>query len=93
MVRTSPSTRKTSWIPRFVDVSKGHVGSQILFLGVFFMLLGMCSDGLYAVVAAGAGNWLRGNARFARFQRYFSGGIFVTLGVAAALSGSRAATE
>ena len=82
-----------AFLPQFVDVSKGHVGLQILSLGTAFMLLGMCSDGLYAVVAASAGSWLRGNARFARFQRYFSGGIFVTLGVAAALSGSRSTAE
>ncbi len=61
--------------------------------GVVFMLLGMCSDGLYAMVASSAGNCLRGNAHFAHFRRYFSGGIFVTLGVAAALSGSRSTLE
>ena len=82
-----------AFLPQFVDVSKGRVGLQILTLGVAFMLLGMCSDGLYALVASSAGSWLRGNARFARFQRYFSGGIFVTLGVAAALSGSRSTVE
>lgn len=82
-----------AFLPQFVDVSKGRVGLQILALGVVFMLLGMCSDGLYAMVASSVGNWLRGNADFAHFRRYFSGGIFVTLGVAATLSGSRSTLE
>ena len=82
-----------AFLPQFVDVSKGRVGLQILTLGVAFMLLGMCSDGLYALIASSAGRWLRDNARFARGQRYFSGGIFVTLGVAEALSGSRSTVE
>ena len=51
--------------------------------------LGMISDGLYATVAARAGRLLRSSARFGTAQRYVSGGIYVSLGAVAALSGSR----
>ena len=76
-------------LPQFVDVSRGAVWSQMVVLGLVFMALGMVSDGTYALVASKAGGWLRSSPRFRRVQRYVSGGIYVSLGAAAALSGSR----
>lgn len=77
-----------AFLPQFVDVKRGSVTAQIIFLGATFVLLGILSDGLYAILAGSAGNWLRGNLRFLRAQRYFSGSVFIALGVATAVSGS-----
>lgn len=77
-----------AFLPQFVDVSKGGVARQILFLGVTFVVMGLFSDGLWALLAGTVGNWLKGNLRFLRAQRYFSGSIYITLGIATALSGS-----
>lgn len=77
-----------AFLPQFADVSQGNVARQILLLGTIFVLMGIVSDGLYALLAGTVGGWLRGNLRFLRAQRYFSGGIFVALGVTAALAGS-----
>jgi threonine/homoserine/homoserine lactone efflux protein len=66
---------------------------QILMLGSVFVLLGLLSDGAYALLAARAGDWLRGSLGFGRAQRFLSGGIYLTLGAAAAASGSRAADK
>ncbi len=77
-----------AFLPQFVDVSKGAVTMQILLLGIIFVALGILSDGLWAVAAGTAGNWLKKNARFLRAQRYFSGSVLIAMGVATAVSGS-----
>jgi threonine/homoserine/homoserine lactone efflux protein len=53
-----------------VNPGKGAVAGQILFLGFTFVVLGICSDGLYALLAGTMGHWLKGNLRFLRAQRY-----------------------
>jgi threonine/homoserine/homoserine lactone efflux protein len=78
-----------AFLPQFVDVDRGAVWVQMVVLGMTFIALGMLSDGTYAFLASRAGGWLRGNARFRTVQRYASGAIYVSLGAAAALSGSR----
>jgi threonine/homoserine/homoserine lactone efflux protein len=50
------------------------------------VLLGLVSDGTYAVVAGTLSGWLRGNARVLQVQRYVSGTVFVSLGLATALA-------
>jgi threonine/homoserine/homoserine lactone efflux protein len=75
-----------AFLPQFADVSRRHVGAQILALGLLFVLLGLCTDGLYALGAGTAAQWLRGNPRFLASERWVSGGMYIGLGVAAALS-------
>ena len=53
-----------------------------------FMGMALVTDGIYALIAGRLGDWLKGNERFWRRQRYFSGGTYVVLGVATAISGS-----
>jgi threonine/homoserine/homoserine lactone efflux protein len=50
------------------------------------MGLGIMSDGMFALVAGTAGDVLRCNRRFLRFQRRFAGTAFIGLGVTAALA-------
>lgn len=78
-----------AFFPQFVDPSRGSVDTQILLLGCVFVLLGICSDGLYALLAGTLGHWLRGDPRFIRAQRYFAGSVYIALGVGTALSGSQ----
>jgi threonine/homoserine/homoserine lactone efflux protein len=77
-----------AFLPQFVDTSKGHVGLQVLMLGALFMLLGLMSDGTYALVGAASRDWLRRRLLHSRRQRYITGGVYITLGAAAALAGS-----
>jgi threonine/homoserine/homoserine lactone efflux protein len=74
-----------AFIPQFVDVDAGHVGVQIVLLGLTLAGLGLLSDSLYAIVAGSIADRLRGSRAVARFERWFGGGILVGLGVAAAL--------
>jgi threonine/homoserine/homoserine lactone efflux protein len=63
------------------------VTTQILFFGVLFVCLGICTNSLYALLAGTAGAWLKGNRTFLRGQRYFAGSVYVALGVTTALTG------
>jgi threonine/homoserine/homoserine lactone efflux protein len=76
-----------AFLPQFINVSRGPIATQVLFFGVLLVLMGLVSDGMYALMAGTAGEWLRANSRFLRAQRYVSGGLLITLGVAAAFTG------
>jgi len=77
-----------AFLPQFVDPSRGAVASQIAFLGLLFTLMGLTSDGLYALVAGTAGRWVKRNGHYLRWERYVTGGVFIGLGVTAALAGN-----
>lgn len=76
-------------LPQFVNPAIGSVVTQIFFLGILFILMALVSDGLYAILAGTAGNWLRGNLQFLRVQRYVAGTIYIALGVTAAFTGNK----
>jgi threonine/homoserine/homoserine lactone efflux protein len=78
-----------AFLPQFVNVSRGNVALQILFLGLTFTLLGLCSDGSWALLASAVGYKLKQSSLFLRGQRYVTGGVYLGLGVATAFSGSR----
>ena len=78
-----------AFLPQFVDRSRGAVPVQVATFGIVFVLLGLCTDGCYALVAGTVGPWLRGHARLLRGERYVVGTTFIGLGVAAALTGTR----
>jgi threonine/homoserine/homoserine lactone efflux protein len=78
-----------AFLPQFVRAGHGPAWMQVAVLGTTFVLLGLCTDGTYAILGSSLGGWLRGHPRFERHRRFVTGGILVTLGVAAALAGSR----
>jgi threonine/homoserine/homoserine lactone efflux protein len=77
-----------AFLPQFVDRDASHPAVQIAVLGMLFVLLGLVTDSLYAIVAGTVGNVLRRSRRFLRAQRYVTGTVYVGLGVATALGGS-----
>lgn len=80
-----------AFLPQFVDPSRGPAWIQILALGLTLAVVGLCTDGLYALLSGTAADWLKrknDNASFRRLQRYFSGGVYLALGAGAAASGS-----
>lgn len=76
-----------AFLPQFINPAHGSVTVQILILGALFVVLGICSDSMYAMLAGTLRHWLRGNAAFLRGQQYFAGGVYILLGMVAALSG------
>ena len=75
-----------AFLPQFVDPARGAVHWQILALGLTFMVLGMMSDGMFALAAGAAGDFLRRSRRFLRLQRWFAGTSFIGLGITAAFA-------
>jgi threonine/homoserine/homoserine lactone efflux protein len=75
-----------AFLPQFVDPARGAGHWQILILGLTFMGLGIMSDGMFALIAGAAGDFLRRSRRFLRFQRWFAGTLFIGLGITAALA-------
>lgn len=78
-----------AFLPQFVDPARGAVPFQIAFLGLLFTLMGLTSDGLYALVAGTAGGWVRRRSRYLDWERYITGSVFIGLGLTAALAGGR----
>ena len=75
-----------AFLPQFVDPARGSPTAQILLLGFIFVGLAIVSDSLYALLAGALGSWLRRTAAFRWGQRYVSGGIYIALGLTAALA-------
>jgi len=79
-----------AFLPQFVDPARGAVELQLLTFGGIFLLLAFLSDGTYALAAGSLAAPLRRRRRVtARVERYGAGSVYVGLGIAAALSGSR----
>ena len=75
-----------AFLPQFVDRDAGSVTLQILVLGGVFVVLAVCSDGLWALAAGTASTRLKHSRGYVRVQRYVSGSVFVGLGTLAALT-------
>jgi threonine/homoserine/homoserine lactone efflux protein len=76
-----------AFLPQFVSSGHGSVALQTLVLGTIFALLAVLSDGAYVLLAGAVGGWLRRGDRARRALERLSGGVYVGLGVVAALSG------
>lgn len=80
-----------AFLPQFVNPNQGAVGLQFLLLGLLFAGLATLSDGTYALLSSSLGGWLRHKTkepRFAKGQRVITGGIYIGLGITAAMTGS-----
>jgi threonine/homoserine/homoserine lactone efflux protein len=77
-----------AFLPQFVDVSRGRVAGQVLFLGLLFAVMGVLSDSVWALFAGTLAHALNRNTRWMRAQRYVSGGMLISLGLATAFAGS-----
>lgn len=78
-----------AFMPQFVDPARGDVALQILTLGIVLATLGLTSDIAYALGAGAVGARLRRHPAIRTRQRFVTGGVYIALGVTAALSGER----
>jgi threonine/homoserine/homoserine lactone efflux protein len=72
-----------SFLPQFIDTSRGSPALQSLIFGTIFVLLGFLSDGAYAIVASGLRDALLRGRTLPFIRRYISGIVFIALGVVA----------
>jgi threonine/homoserine/homoserine lactone efflux protein len=78
-----------SFIPQFINPSKGTVMLQFLFLGTVSVSLNTIADLVVVTLAAPIGARLRSSLRFGRNQRVFSGIAMMGLGAYLALGDSK----
>jgi threonine/homoserine/homoserine lactone efflux protein len=78
-----------AFLPQFIDPDRGSVAVQTLVLGGVIVVMGVFSDGGYALLSGTIGSWLKGNLGFFRAQRYVASTIYLALGVATAFTGHR----
>lgn len=73
-----------AFLPQFVDPAAGSVTLQLVLFGVGFILLGVLSDGTYALLASALAGRLRRSARARRRLDRSSGVVYLLLGAFAA---------
>ena len=78
-----------AFLPQFADPTRGSVPLQTFILGLIFVAIALLSDSIYALLAGQLGGWLKQSATFQQRQRYFSGLVYIALGVGTAVSGSK----
>jgi threonine/homoserine/homoserine lactone efflux protein len=75
-----------AFLPQFVNPSRGPVALQIVVLGACFILLGIMSDGGYALLAGTIAGRIRRTKRARRRLDRASGVVYLGLGATAALA-------
>lgn len=75
-----------AFLPQFITPEAGPIWSQTLLLGLLFVVLGVCTDSAYALLAGAAGKLFGRNTRILKTQRFVTGGVYIALGVTAAFA-------
>jgi threonine/homoserine/homoserine lactone efflux protein len=75
-----------AFLPQFIEPHSGSVSLQVALLGVVFVVIALASDVTYAVLADALAGRIRRTGRGARVRRWATGGIFVALGLSAAVA-------
>jgi threonine/homoserine/homoserine lactone efflux protein len=70
-----------AFLPQFIDAHRGSVALQIVLLGLIFNVGGTLVNLAVAYAGGTLGELLRRNEHFARLQRWFTGVIFIGLGL------------
>jgi threonine/homoserine/homoserine lactone efflux protein len=76
-----------AFVPQFVDPSASSAALQLVALGGLFIVIGLVTDGAYALAGGALGNWLQRRPQLDQHRRLASGLTYIGLGVTAALSG------
>ena len=81
-----------AFLPQFTTNDGGARAGQIAGLGLLFVAIALASDSTYALVASHLGGVLRHSRTWEVVRRWWSGTIYVVLGVFTAVSGHRPTT-
>ncbi|MCL5257122.1 MAG: LysE family translocator [Chloroflexi bacterium] len=76
-----------AFLPQFVDPAGAAVVVQVFLLGALFVVLACCTDSAYCLLGSTAGQLFTGSARFGIIKRYASGGVYIIIGLTAAMVG------
>ena len=70
-----------AFLPQFASPANPSFGTQLFVLGLTFVVLGIISDGLYAIAAGRLAGLLKRSSRFRRTEKYLSGSVYCGLGL------------
>lgn len=76
-------------LPQFVDKNAGSASVQILLLGLVFILIALCSDSLWALVAGTAREWFARSPRRLELVGGTGGLMIIGLGASIAVTGAK----
>ncbi|WP_062438360.1 LysE family translocator [Herbidospora daliensis] len=76
-----------AFLPQFADPHAGPLAPQIVLLGMIWVVLGMASDGTYALAASALSGRLKRSAAARRRLDVGSGVVYIALGGVAAFAG------
>jgi threonine/homoserine/homoserine lactone efflux protein len=79
----------TAVLPQFVDRDAGHVQLQFLLLGAISLVVGLLSDGAWAIVSGTARVWLARSPRRLELIGGAGGLVLIGLGVRLAVTGRK----
>jgi threonine/homoserine/homoserine lactone efflux protein len=79
----------TAVLPQFVDRSAGNVQLQFLLLGAISLIVGLVSDGAWAIVSGTARVWLARSPRRLELIGGAGGLVLIGLGVRLAITGRK----
>ena len=68
-------------LPQFIDRERGHITSQLIFLGAIFSILAIISDGSWGLLAGTAREWLATDPKRLERLRATGGTIMIILGI------------
>lgn len=78
-----------AFLPQFIDQSAANPALQTLVLGMTLVIIGLISDGVYAMIGGGLGDIFRRRPGAARVTRLTAGITYLSLAGLAAVSGNR----
>lgn len=81
-----------SFLPQFIRPDDGHSSLQALTLGLVFVVIGFCTDGIYSLVSSSLRGVLLRGRTLPFVQRWVAGSVFIGLGVVAATASASHAT-
>jgi threonine/homoserine/homoserine lactone efflux protein len=82
-----------SFLPQFIKPELGRPGLQALVLGLVFVLIGACTDGMYSLLASGLRDILLRGKALPFVRRWVAGTVFIGLGLVAATASASSAKK
>ena len=80
-----------SFLPQFVDPSRGNVSLQLLILGILLIIFTLPIDISVGLASGQLGIWLKARQGIQQATKWVTGSIYIALGVTTAMTGTRKA--
>lgn len=70
-----------AFLPQFINPERGGTTSQILFMGLLFLMIALVSDMCYVMLSGKLAKQFKTSTVYPRIQKYVSGSIHIALGL------------